>query len=63
MKDNRDQIYKRLKDIIEELKEVLLIDKDKIKEDELYDYYKLLVLIYYLESLGIKTDKITADNR
>lgn len=63
LKDNRDQIYKRLKDIIEELKEVLLIDKDKITEDELYDYYKLLVLIYYLESLGIKTDKITADNR
>lgn len=51
---NRNQIEGMLKKIAKKIKQVFLIDMDKISENELYDYYKLLILIYYFESLGIK---------
>lgn len=57
---NRKHIENRLKDISEKIKQVFLIDIDKITENELYDYYKLLILVYYFESSGIDKDALTS---
>lgn len=60
LRGNKKPIENRLKDISEKIKQVFLIDIDKITENELYDYYKLLILVYYFESSGIDKDALTS---